>query len=139
MSPATPDLELLLKELKFRFSRSSGKGGQNVNKVETKAELYFDVQQSRVLNEEQKEWLVSKLSNRISSEGLLQITSQTGRTQLQNKEEGIKKFSLLILKCFTPKRKRVKTRPSKQAKEKRLKEKKRISEIKLSRQKPYEH
>ena len=125
-------------EFKFKTSRSSGAGGQNVNKVSTKVELDFDVVNSELLTDEQKETILAKLKNKISKEGILQIISQTERSQLGNKEIAIEKFHDLISKCFVEKKKRRPTKPSRGSKERRLESKKRDSEIKNLRKKNWE-
>lgn len=122
-------------EFVFKTSRSSGKGGQNVNKVSTKVELDFDVQHSVLLNEEQKQLIFAKAAPRITKEGILRIVVQSERSQLANKEIAVKKFYELLEKAFTPEKKRVKTRPSRTSKEKRILSKKRRSEIKSLRRK----
>ncbi|MCW3086082.1 MAG: hypothetical protein JWP12_3448 [Bacteroidetes bacterium] len=124
-------------EFTFKVSRSGGAGGQNVNKVSTKVELDFDVVNSQLLDEEQKQIILNKLTNKISKEGILQIISQTERNQLGNKEIVIKKFYELIQKCFVVQKKRRPTKPSKSAKEKRLTTKKRDGEIKKMRKKDW--
>ena len=122
-------------EIKLQTTRSGGKGGQNVNKVETAVIAYFNVTASQLLTEEQKEILQHKLSNRINGEGDLVIKTQTHRTQLQNKEEAIEKVNEIIHAALKKKKLRIATKPSKQSKQKRLESKKRSSEIKEGRKK----
>jgi ribosome-associated protein len=122
-------------EFTFKTSRSSGAGGQNVNKVSSKVELDFDVKNSTLLTDKQKEIIFDKLSNKISKNGILQIVSQTERSQLGNKEIVVKKFYEIVYKCFVIKKKRKVTLPTKSAVEKRLTDKKRDAEVKKSRKK----
>ncbi|MDQ3682439.1 MAG: aminoacyl-tRNA hydrolase [Bacteroidota bacterium] len=125
----------LSAEIKLQTTRSGGKGGQNVNKVETAVIASFNVTDSRLLSEEQKMLVQQKLSNRINSEGALIVKSQTHRTQLANKEEAIKKVNELITQAVKKKKMRRPTKPTKGSKEKRLENKKRSAEVKQGRQK----
>ena len=125
----------LSSEFQFLTSRSSGPGGQNVNKVNSKVELRFDIQNSILLSDEQKEILQVKLATKISSEGILSIVSQIDRSQLANKEDAIRKFYLLITKALTPVKRRKRTKPTLTSVEKRLTGKRIKSEIKQNRQK----
>lgn len=123
----------LMNEIHFSFVRSSGAGGQNVNKVSTKVVLKFDVLNSVILNEDQKQILLEKLKNNLTSVGVLIITSQEKRSQLQNKEVVLEKFNTLLTKAFHKKKKRKATKPSKGAVEKRITNKKKNSEKKSNR------
>lgn len=122
-------------EIQLQTTRSGGKGGQNVNKVETAVIAYFNISASQILSEEQKKLITEKLSNRINSGGNLVVKSQTYRTQLENKENAIKKINELISSALKKKKARIATRPSKQSKEKRLESKKRSSQVKEGRKK----
>jgi ribosome-associated protein len=121
------------KELHFSSSRSSGPGGQNVNKVSTKVELRFNILHSVVLTEEEKEILLIRLQKKINAEGFLVIVSQSERSQFRNKEKTIERFYDLISKSLTPVKKRKPTIPNSTAKEKRLEEKKLKAEKKSRR------
>jgi ribosome-associated protein len=128
-----PDTDLLLNECLFVATRSSGSGGQNVNKVNTKVSLRFDIGISGILTSEQKYWLINKLGGRVSLHGILQLTSQKERTQLANKKAVIERFRILVFKAFEIPVKRKATRPSRSSKERRLKDKAYIAEKKSDR------
>ena len=131
-------LKLLEKELIFSNSRSSGPGGQHVNKVNTRVELKFHVDSSAHLTEDQKFRINSKLKNRITNEGYLVLASQEERSQARNKQLVTDHFFDLITKALKPAKKRKPTQPSPQSAEKRLEEKRKTSERKKARKKPGE-
>lgn len=126
----------LSSEFVFTMSRSGGPGGQNVNKVNSKVTLQFDIQNSRILTAEQKQVISEKLSSRITREGLIVIPVQETRSQAENKEIAIGKFDMLLAKVFEKRKVRKATKPSKAARQKRLKKKKVVSEKKKWRGRP---
>lgn len=128
-----PDIQNLIAEVKFKTSRSGGAGGQHVNKVSTKVELDFDVEGSKILTDEQKEIIRQKLSSRLTTDGILQIISQSERTQLRNKKVTLDKFHDIISECFVVLKKRKPSKVPRSVKEKRLLNKKMKAEIKKMR------
>lgn len=128
--------EGIIQELKFKAVRSSGAGGQHVNKVSSKVELTFDLENSMALTDLEKNRLLKKLSSKLSKENILLIQCEETRSQHKNKELVIKKFlETLEANLVVPKRRR-KTKPTRSAIEKRLKSKKRAALKKLNRGKP---
>ena len=125
--------EALVKEIIFKTSRSSGKGGQNVNKVETKIELFFNVNSSENLNDEQKRLILKKNQNKINSDGELYLTEQSERSQISNKEKAIKKFFRLLELAFKKEKPRKATTPTKSSILKKRKRKEIESEKKKNR------
>lgn len=127
------DIDKMIKECVFTAARSSGSGGQNVNKVSSKILLTFDVIRSETLNEEQKRLILEKLANRVNKNGELQISSESERTQWMNKKAVTARFCLLIKQALTPKKDRVATKPTFSSIQKRLEEKKRKADKKKFR------
>ena len=128
--------EELLSEVTFSASRGGGPGGQNVNKVSTKVELRFPVGESQSLTETQKQRILSKLKNRITTDEELVLTSSAERTQWRNREKVTEKFFDLIEQALTPPKKRIRTKPTKASKLKRLENKKKQGQKKQLRKPP---
>ncbi len=126
------------KEISESFSRSSGKGGQNVNKVSTKVELRWNVDVSAAFSEEEKDKIKKALTNRISKTGDLIITVQDERSQIQNRERAMEKLNKLVEEALTPEKERVPTKPTIGSKERRLGEKKRQGEKKKFRSEKFD-
>ena len=120
-------------ELTFRFVPSSGPGGQHANRSATRVMLTFDVQGAGSLSEKQRARLLDKLAPRLDSEGKLQISAQSSRSQHQNREEAIGRLQRILAEALTVQKQRKKSRPSRKAKEARLQEKREKSQKKASR------
>ncbi|WP_431156817.1 alternative ribosome rescue aminoacyl-tRNA hydrolase ArfB [Winogradskyella poriferorum] len=130
------DAEGLISELTFKAIRSSGSGGQHVNKVATKIVLYFDLVNSNYLDEEQKLRLHSILKNRINKDGILILSSGQSRSQLKNKTTAINRFLDIIQQGLKEEKERKKTKLPRAVKRKRLEDKRKASEKKANRRKP---
>jgi ribosome-associated protein len=128
-----PDIELLINECRFEATRSSGSGGQNVNKVSTKVILLFDVSASEILDQEQKDIFLSELHTRISKHSIFRISSGRERTQLANRKVVIEKFIRLVEKAFETEEERIATKPTKGSKLRRSENKKALSDKKSNR------
>lgn len=133
------DPKSLHTELKFRSSRSSGSGGQHVNKVETRVELLFDLEASALLSAEQKERIGQALAGRINKEGMLILAASRSRSQLLNKSAAIRQFDRLIAEALEPVKKRKPVKPLSSSPEKRLRAKKQLAEKKAARSKAIAH
>ena len=122
------------KEIKWRFSRSSGPGGQNVNKVESRVEIIFNLEDSEVFNDFQKEILKVKLKNKLVNNNILYLAVQEHRNQILNRQLALKKFSSIIRDALNkPTNLRKSTKPTMASKQKRIDFKKKRSELKKSR------
>jgi len=130
------DVRRIVQELKFKAVRSSGAGGQHVNKVSTKVELSFDVVNSDGLSDNEKERIQKKLKSRLTNDGILSLNGDATRSQHRNKELAIKRFLKLLEDSLKIPKKRKKTKPTRGAVERRLKAKKKASQKKANRGKP---
>jgi ribosome-associated protein len=122
-------------EVRIAASRSSGPGGQNVNKVSSKVTLSFDIRESTALSAEQKQKIMGRLPTRINKEGVLQVVSQRTRSQELNRDDVLDKFSELLRRVFTPRTPRIRTRVPAAAQQRRLDKKRKRSVTKQTRSK----
>jgi ribosome-associated protein len=120
-------------ELSFRFSRSSGPGGQHVQKSSTRVELLFDVISSSSLSDDQRRQVLRRLSSYVDSAGVLRLVSQSERSQLRNREEVVARFQSLLREALKRRKRRKPTKPTEASKEKRLQDKRRRSQTKKAR------
>jgi ribosome-associated protein len=127
------ELTIPRSELEFRFSRSSGPGGQHAQKSSTRVELLFDVAQSPSLDDRQRARIRKRLAGYIDSEGVLHLVSQSERSQYRNREEVVERFQAMLAKALKRSKRRKRTKPTAASKERRLRKKKKRSEIKKKR------
>ncbi|MCA6074328.1 alternative ribosome rescue aminoacyl-tRNA hydrolase ArfB [Fulvivirga sedimenti] len=120
-------------EIQVKTSRSSGPGGQHVNKTESRVQLIFNIRESAILEDQEKETLLAFFKSQLTNEGAIIVACESNRSQLKNKEAAFKKLDRMLAKAFAKKKKRKPTSPSKAAKQKRLKSKKIQSEKKQQR------
>lgn len=130
------DLDAVVSEATWKAVRSSGPGGQHVNKTSSKVVVQFDLQNSGALNDEEKALISRKLSSRLTNDGVLILESSTSRSQHTNKDLALERLKEVITQALKKQKPRKKTKPSKASKLKRLREKKMLSEKKGNRQKP---
>ncbi len=128
--------EKLLEELQFKTSRSSGPGGQHVNKTESRVTVIFNLMASQAVTQAEKELLLAKLSSQLNQNGELQLSCEESRSQYKNKETVTQRLLKLLMKNLIVPKKRKKTKISKLAKQKRLEKKKRQAQKKIDRKKP---
>ena len=131
--PINDELSIPLDELDFRFSRSSGPGGQHVNKSSTRVELLFDAARSPSLTERQRVWVLERLAGYMDSAGVLHLAAQSERSQLRNREEVLARFQRLMRGALKRRRLRRPTAPTAAAREQRLRAKRQRSQVKQAR------
>ena len=137
MIPPNSKIELPQDELAFRASRSSGPGGQNVNKLSTKVTVLFKISDSQYLSDSQKRLIAKKLVPRISSDGVIAVSSQKSRSQLDNRNDAIERLNQILTSALKVQKRRIKTTPSRGSVRKRLEAKKRRGALKSQRAKKF--
>lgn len=133
--PINDEVSIPLAELSFRYSRSSGPGGQHAQKSSTRVELLFDVGSSPSLTDKQRSRILKRLAGYIDTAGVLHLASQSERSQLRNKEEVVARFQELVREALKRRKRRKATKPTAESKERRLKEKQQRSQTKKLRRK----
>lgn len=131
--PITPHLAIPLAELSFRFSRSSGPGGQHVQRSDTRVELLFDVAASPSLTDDQRAAIRGRLAGYMDNDGVLHLFSSATRSQLENRTDVTERFRALLAAALRPRKRRVATRPTAAARQRRLDEKRARGQIKQAR------
>lgn len=129
----TDNVSITLDELRFRYARSGGPGGQHVQRTSTKVELLFDLAHTPSLSEDQRQLALSRLGGRLDDQGVLHLVSQGSRSQLENREEVIERFRRLLAAALKPVKQRSPTRPNAAARRRRLEAKRRRGEAKRLR------
>ena len=129
----SPRLTIPAGELAIAFARSSGAGGQNVNKVESKVELRWNVRGSSVLRDDDRMWLLGRLASRLTGDGTLIVTSQATRDQQKNREDAASKLALIVRAALERPKTRRATRPTRGSQKRRVEAKRHRSEIKRNR------
>jgi len=129
-------VDIPVSELRFRFTRSGGHGGQNVNKVETRVELLFDAAHSPSLSDADRIKILIHLKSKVDANGIVRVVSQESRSQWRNRENAVERFVELLKVALKPGKKRIAAKLTRAAKERRLEQKKRRSETKRLRRNP---
>lgn len=133
----TGRFQIPIAEIQISFVRSSGPGGQHVNKTSTQAELVFDLAHSPSINEADRAWLMSRLASKLDSSGILRVTSQEYRSQLRNKQDALEKLESMLRSAIVRPKPRKKSKPPRSAVEKRIGTKKKAGEKKRLRQEKF--
>ena len=133
----SPSILIPLSEIEIAFTRSSGPGGQHVNKTSTRAEITFDLKNSPSIPEQDRVWLLSRLATKLDSDGRIHIAAQEYRSPLRNKQKAIERLEAMLQEAIKRPKKRKKSKPTKSSVEARLKSKKKASDIKKQRREKF--